>query len=246
MERITTTYRPSVHGFRFHNDWHHQIIFEGLSTWGRCNGIAHVSCDYFYAGRAAPDVGVVNYGVAPRSGLAAARWDAGRCDLLCRGGGDHLATRVFRHGQWSAWEKALHCEFAAGPGAASAAPEQLDVLLRDRDRKVRHYRWTGANGAMRRPCTPLPYGALDTQGMSDVSPAVAAMPGRVECYARGLDGSLWFSHTDERTGEIQWQPWHSVGHPDGVQLDSAPAAACAPGWSNAVVRGSDGALWHRQ
>ncbi len=130
--QLTTPYRPTVHGFRFGNRFRHQV-FLGLSTWGRCNGIAQVSLDYFHAGRAAPSFEEVKYDVLPISGLGAASWASDRIDLFVRRDGDRIATKHGDGRSFSDWRDLTSSETDFSPAAASWGPTGI---LRCRRRTV--------------------------------------------------------------------------------------------------------------
>ena len=241
MTAFTTAYKPSVHGFRFGNRFRHHLIF-GLSTWGRCNGIAQVSLDYFRAGRPAPRVDVVNYDTGPISGLGAASWAPDRVDLFVRRYGDWIATKRFEAGRFSDWRDVSASEVSLSPDAAAWGPGRIDLVVRGHDAKVLHHAydngWTGAGG----PCMWPPGFPDDRGGQFTSAPAVAApFANRLELYGRGLNGELWFSYWDGA-----WHDWTSLGRPPGIELTSDPAAAAQMGWMTALVRGSDRAIWQRE
>lgn len=81
MEVITTASRPSVHGFQFGNGFEHQVLGD-TRTFGLSNGIAHSSCDFFFANRRPRKTEIVNYNIRPRSGVSATSLAAGHVDLF--------------------------------------------------------------------------------------------------------------------------------------------------------------------
>jgi hypothetical protein len=68
---ITTGFVPSVHGFRFPNQFRN--FFGAIETYGRCNGMAWHALDYFNAGRPVPAITDVDFERGLASGLAASR-----------------------------------------------------------------------------------------------------------------------------------------------------------------------------
>ena len=240
--QLTTPYRPTVHGFRFGNRFRHQV-FLGLSTWGRCNGIAQVSLDYFHAGRAAPSFEEVKYDVLPISGLGAASWASDRIDLFVRRDGDRIATKHGDGRSFSDWRDLTSSETDFSPAAASWGPGRIDVVTRGKDAKIWHHwfdggTWNGDRGA----CFKPPGFSDAADGQFSSSPAIAApFSNRVEVYARGMNNALWFRYYDG-----DWHPWASLGKPPGLELTSDPAAASQFGWMTALVRCSDGAVWQKE
>src|SRR5690242_12623716 len=118
MPTHLTTYRPSTHGFRFGNRFRSQA-FGPVMTRGWSSGLAQVSLDFFHAGRAAPVIEVVDYGVRPASGVGAASWFVDRVDLFVRCDSDMLATQRLDGGRFSGWRDLPSGESSGSPAAAS-------------------------------------------------------------------------------------------------------------------------------
>jgi hypothetical protein len=239
--QFLTSYRPTTHGFRFGNRFRHHVAL-GISTWGRCNGIAQVSLDYFRAGRTAPTVDRVPYDTNAISGLGAASADPNRVDLFVHRHGDRVATKSFDGRAFSDWRDLSSSGTSMAPSAAAWAPGRIDVVVRGNDAKVWHTWFDGgAWAADRGRCNPR-FFPEDLDGQVSSSPAIAApFQNRVEVYARGMDGSLWFKYYDGT-----WHEWGSLGRPPGIELTSDPSAASQSGWMTALVRGSDGAIWQKE
>jgi hypothetical protein len=234
---LTTTYQPSVHGFHFPNDFVNHVIGP-ISTSGRCGGMAYCSLDYFFAGRAAPDIRVVNLGLTAQSGLAAASWDAGRIDLFVRHDDNCIAQKTF-DGGWSDWSNVNAAPVSMSPSATTWGRDRLDLLVHEQDNNIwRTWYEGGWNG--RQLCQQPPGYGDPLGGTWASSPAVASpFLGRLEVYARGTDNNLYFNYLDESG----WHGWSNMGRPPNINLTSDPSAASQTGWMTALIRGSDNAIW---
>lgn len=95
----------------------------------------------------------------------------------------------------------------------------------DKDLKISNWNWRSLDGLLADPMSGVAWG-----------------PGRVDVFARGLDGAV---HHRARVG-ADWQP--SPGwRPLGGAFTGAPAAvATQVGQLHVVGRGTDGAVWHIQ
>ena len=95
----------------------------------------------------------------------------------------------------------------------------------DKDLKISNSNWQSLDGLLADPISGVAWG-----------------PGRVDVFARGLDGAV---HHRARVG-ADWQP--SPGwRPLGGAFTGAPAAvATQVGQLHVVGRGTDGAVWHAQ
>jgi hypothetical protein len=247
MSTYLTSYRPSVHGFRFANRPSHQQVGP-VSIRGCCNGMCQVSLDYFHAGRATPTVDVVDDGLLPISGLGVASWSPDRVDLFVRRDSDRVATKHLQGGRFSDWHDLTSSQSSLSPAAASCRPDRIDVVVRGLDGRLWHQwydkGWTGAAGICRPlPAYPEDLGHPEDLGVVfDSSPAVAMLTAnRLAVYARGGDGDLWWKDYDTR-----WRAWASLGRPEGITLISDPAATGQPGWMTVLVSGSDNAVWQKE
>lgn len=81
-------------------------------------------------------------------------------------------------------------------------------------------------------------GGLFTSGPAAASPG----PGRVELYARGMDGCIWQNIRDGAT----WLGWNSLGAPSGGTKEEAPAAIAAYGLMEVFARSNDDRTWRRR
>jgi hypothetical protein len=98
--------------------------------------------------------------------------------------------------------------------------------------------WVGAGGT----CQARPDVGESLADALDSSPAITTpYPGRIEAYVCRTDGDLWL-----RCYDGEWREWVSLGRPPGVPVSSSPAAASHGGRTMALVRGSDGFIWHKE
>lgn len=238
-----TAYIPSVHGFHFGNEFRYEL---GAINWfGRCNGMAWVSLDYFNAGRAAPAINEVEFENKPRSGPAAT-FEAGTVQLFCLQDGpygDRPAGRVLRGSVFNQWN---YCAAGVGrhaPAVAMWPSGNTHMLAVGTDEKIYHCKFNGLLAEQTLNC----YGGLPgftlIEGTTGNAPALAApFEGRLEAYAVGKnDRAMYFRFYESSS----WRGWSSLGRPDGITFDSNPAAVGWLGFMSVFARGSDGACWQR-
>ncbi len=238
MPPYTTPYRPSIHGFHFNNGFRNEVAGP-IATWGRCNGMSSVSLDYFNAGRPAPAISVVDYGLHPISGLGAASWSADHIELFVRREDDKIACKTLNSAAPGAWESKFSNGMTGSPAAASWGPERVDLIARASDGTYMHQARDSRGWINESRCSQAPGYIESLGGPFDSSPAAAApFDNRLELYAIH-HGELQFRYWDG----TQWQEWASLGHPPNIILKGDPAAASQYGWMGCVAWGTDDGYW---
>lgn len=239
----TTAYVPSVHGFHFPNEFRFEL--GAINFWGRCNGMAAVSLDFFNAGRAAPPTTHVEFENKPRSGPAATLGN-GVVQLFCLQDGpfgDRPAGRVLRGGSFGNWNYCADAQGRYGIAAAVWPSGNTNILMVGTDDQIYHLNFGGLLAEQTRSCAgALPWlGHIG--GVTGHAPALAApYEGRLEAYAVGKDDRAMYFRFFEGGS---WRGWASLKHPDGITFNSAPAAVGWYGFMSVFARGTDGALWQR-
>jgi hypothetical protein len=204
-----------------------------------------VSLDYYNAGRAAPDISEVDFGNRPRSGPTAAATD-GAVQLFCLQDGpwgDRPAGRVLNRSNFGKWN---YCANGAGRHAMAASQwpsGRTHALLVGLDDKVYHCDFNGTLAGQTVGCDGGLPGFSLIDGVTVDPPAMTApFEGRLEAYAVGKDDSaLYFRYYEGGA----WRDWASLGRPEGIRLNSGPAAVGWWGFMSGFARGSDGAFWQR-
>lgn len=242
MPTYLSPFLPSVHGFRFGNEFRNLWALV-IATWGRCNGMAQTALDYYFAGQPVPNIRVVDYGLRPLSGLAVSSWDANHHELYVVRDGDRVAGKKIESGTPQDWRTLFSTRVTGTPAAASWGPGRVDLVARGEDGYYRHQWRDGGGWLGEAPCFPSPW--IDESLGGDPlasSPAISApFPDRLEIYGRHADGTLRFLHYN-----AGWQPWWPLGRPSQVELVGDPAAASGYGWMMCVIQGSNRAYWVRE
>jgi Papain family cysteine protease/Repeat of unknown function (DUF346) len=128
---------------------------------------------------------------------------------------------------WSGWES-LGGVITSGAGAASWAPNRLDVFAKGTDNHMWHRWWDGS--AWR--------GWEDLGGVIDDAPAAVSWgPNRIDTFVRGMDNALYHKWWDG----ISWKGWERLGG----NITSGPAVASwAANRLDVFAKGDDNAMWH--
>lgn len=240
---ITTRFLPSVHGFRFPNQFRN--IFGAINTYGRCNGMAWTALDYFNAGRSPPAIRDVDFERPVESSLAAAITPAGVVQLFAWRFGDpmDLVGKTVRDRAFTHWGNCLSGQGSIAPAACCWGPNRTDLVVVGTDRQIWHASHSGAVlSDLRRDCSGRLPGFGPLGGQSDRQPALASpYANRLELYHVGLnDKALWF-----RYFENVWHDWSSLGRPLNREITSGCAAASQYGFMGGYVRGADNAMWEK-
>jgi hypothetical protein len=213
---LRTSYRPSVHGFRFGNDFHDQVLGP-TTTRGRCHGLCAMSLDYFHAALPAPAVDVVDYGTRPVSGLSAVSWSAQHAALFVRRDTGIIVTKTFDGSTYSDWRRLFGAATtdpstapSGPPVAASWGPDRIDLITSDTTTLWHHRHLRGSPGPG--PGTPsdlagepwasayvglAPPSSGPVPAAPVTAPALAApCADRLEAYVVDANGDLWFRDFD--------------------------------------------------
>lgn len=250
MTSHRTGFVPSVHGFKFSNEFQNHVIDSGsfhFTTQGRCGGMAMVALDYFNAHVPIPAIAFVDQGLPIISGPAVCRWPDGTIHAFALRSDGSTATKQTRSTTtWSDWE-CLSRLPALAEGSAEIAvcawgQGRIDVFTPGIDRCIYHL-WceNGVWSGDSRPCNWLGYGER-LNGTDKLSSLGVASSGanQLDLFAT-RDGHLYWSSFPDH-----WNDWRDVGAPPSVTLVAAPAVASAGDSTNVVVCASDRTLWHAQ
>lgn len=259
---IRTNFRPSVHGFKFSNEFRNHVVDVGpvkFTTDGRCGGMAALALDFFFAGVPVPQVKFVDHGLGPYSGPAVCRWPDGTTHaIVIRTNGSTAykrgtdVTAGSGTGVWADWETLTRDELAGQqvfgePAVCSWGQGRIDLFTvkKDKERSVSHLwceggRWHNDG----RPCRPLYHGeAMPGSGGVTSVAAASSGPNRLELFGvRGgrLVGCRFDNGWVYADGSSNW---FDMGMPGGTGITSEPAAASDATWTAVAARAKDNAVW---
>lgn len=254
---IRTNFRPSVHGFKFSNEFQNHVVEAGpvnYRTEGRCGGMAALALDFFFAGIPVPQVKFVDHGLGPYSGPALCRWPDGTAHaFVVRSNGSTASKRGTDvtsgggAGVWADWETLTRDVVVGEPAVCSWGQGRIDLFTinTDKVKSVSHLWCEGGRWHNdRRPCHNLFHGEA-MPGSDGITSVAAASPGpnRIELF--GIrDGRLFGCCFDNGWVFADGSSnWFDMGMPNGMSLTSAPAAASDGGSTTVVARAKDNAVW---
>lgn len=240
--RIDTAYRPSLHGFHFGNEFVEN--YGEIRFWGRCNGMSWTSLDYFFAGRQAPPIVEVDFANRALSGPGAGALGGVVQLFKAVDGpfGPRISGCTLGASTFSRWHYCINGIVRQAPAAVvwPSGTTFLLVIGQDHQGYVAHTEGPMASLSEDAPGAPFfePIG-----GKTDETPAIAAIDeNQLDVYVLNApDHKVHWKAWDRD----HWREWEVLGAPNGVTLNSNPAAVSWPGFRAVIIRGSDGHYWER-
>lgn len=172
-------------------------------------------------------------------------WSRDRLDVLARGSDAACYHRWWNGSAWvpslidpdphgGVWQY-LGGEMAGDVAAVSWAPDRLDIFCRGLAGHLYHKWWEGSRWGP----GPLRTDWMSLGGIIAGNPACAAWaPGRLDVFARGLDGGIYHQWWDGLT----WSGFQPIG---GKMAGSPTVVSWGPNRLDVFCRGLDGAVYHK-
>jgi hypothetical protein len=166
-------------------------------------------------------------------------WSQDRLDILARGLDGACYHKWWDGASWGPsvtdWQY-LGGEFGGDVTAVSWAPDRLDIFCRGLDGHLYHKWWDGNSWG------PGPL-VTDWQSLGGIiagNPAcVSWAPGRLDAFARGLDGGIYHQWS---SGGQNWSGFQPLG---GQMAGSPTVVSWAPDRLDIFCRGLDGSVNHK-
>jgi hypothetical protein len=259
---ITTPFIPSIHGFRFGNDFIHTTPINSIEFYGLCNGMSKLALDYYFAGVPVPTLSNMDYNTPILYGVGATlsgsveqiiafrkSSDNGTSiDLNGVRGGNRTIGKIDTGSGFGIWGDCGGDSALSSPAIVARSPEFTEILFRGTDeviylRRIRTPNFAGA----RLMCGDYPYGSEIDNGPVEVkskyNPAMFSHAStHLEVFYVDFSGVLHFRYNNSSVTPNVLTSWEPIGTPPGRTITSGVAAVSWDGFSAAFCT-SRGKVW---